>query len=620
MKKRDLKTGVRRWRGLALAWAAFVLIAAVLFAERAGVGYTGTDFDDAMLDRSEARTAEQAAATLPESCLVLFDSAQDGVSEAREQFERILLDMKIGARWVDTASTDESDIPSFSDYDRIVVLMPALDPIAERIQALSDWVRQGGNLVVGMTLERTEALDALAPTLGIEDAGSLVTAESIVPDADFMAGGGQRYELSDPFESSLSVTLAPEARVRAATGDAGVPLIWSYDTGEGRAAVCNIGVYDKVLRGFYACAISLSREACVWPVINSAVFYLDDFPSPVPSGDGVYIERDYGLSIADFYAKVWWPDLTRLSMRYGLRYTGAMIENYDDDTEGPLVWQSDPGQFRYYGGLLLRQGGELGYHGYNHQPLCLPDTDYGTLYSYNTWASVEAVEESLRQLAAFQSEVLPGAECSVYVPPSNILSQQARAAIGADLPEIRTIASTYFDDDAGFAYTQEFEVAEDGVVEQPRIVSGSMAGDTYMRLAAASELNMHFVSTHFMHPDDLLDPDRGAQEGWEAYKSGLEDYLDWLEDAVPEIRKQTGTECSAAIQRFAGVTAQCSSDADAWTLSLDGFEDEAWLLLRANDGVPGSVEGGTVENVAGDLYLVHATSSEVRIERTEAAL
>ena len=43
--------------------------------------------------------------------------------------------------------------------------------------------------------------------------------------------------------------------------------------------------------------------------------------------------------------------------------------------------QTDTEQFRYFGGLLLRQGGEIGYHGYNHQPLCLTDTDYGDAYA-----------------------------------------------------------------------------------------------------------------------------------------------------------------------------------------------------------------------------------------------
>ena len=41
----------------------------------------------------------------------------------------------------------------------------------------------------------------------------------------------------------------------------------------------------------------------VYPVINGSVFYLDDFPSPVPSGDGTYVKRDYGTSIAGFLYK-----------------------------------------------------------------------------------------------------------------------------------------------------------------------------------------------------------------------------------------------------------------------------------------------------------------------------
>lgn len=61
-----------------------------------------------------------------------------------------------------------------------------------------------------------------------------------------------------------------------------------------------------------AASYSLLQDAVAYPVINSAVFYLDDFPSPVPGGDGTYIRRDYGLSISDFYSQVWWPDLTQL--------------------------------------------------------------------------------------------------------------------------------------------------------------------------------------------------------------------------------------------------------------------------------------------------------------------
>lgn len=613
------RAGRFRWMGLLVVWAVFIAMAAVLLVERAGVQYSAGQHKLGMLAANDAVPASSAIFGQKPTCLVITDSDQAGVEDVKEQFDQILLDMKIAHRDVDIATDGADAIPSLTSFDRVIVLMPSLDGLGTHLTDLMSWVSAGGSLMLGMTPDNSNCLQAIASKLGIESAGyDYATAESIVPSEDFMLGGGERYEFSDPFDSSLSVSLRETAHVWARTGDAGTPLIWSNDCGSGHTVVCNIGIYDKVMRGFYASAISLLGDATAYPVINSAVFYLDDFPSPVPSGDGTYIKRDYGLSIADFYTKVWWPDLQKLAQKYGIRYTGVMIENYEDAVnQTEPARQPDTTQFRYFGGMLLQMGGELGFHGYNHQPLALWDTDYGTLYDYKTWKNKETLVASLNELIAFQDEVLPNAHGSVYVPPSNILSVRARKLIGTDVPRIKTIASTYFEDGTDLPYVQEFGVASDGIVEQPRIVSGGMVDDSYMRLAAVSELNMHYVSTHFMHPDDLLDPDRGAKEGWEIYKGGLVDYLEWLTKSAPDLRRQTGSECSGAIQRFSSVTVSVDTSADAWTLSLGNFHDEAWLMFRANNGEPGAVTDGELTHLMGNLYLLKANDKTLTIERKE---
>lgn len=613
------RAGRFRWMGLLVVWTVFIAMAAVLLVERAGVQYSAGQHKLGMLAANDAVPASSAIFGQKPSCLVITDSDQDSVDDVKDQFDQILLDMKIAHRDVDIAIDGADAIPSLTSFDRVIVLMPSLDGLGAHLTDLMSWVSAGGSLMLGMTPDNSNCLQAIASKLGIESAGyDYATAESIVPSEDFMLGGGERYEFSDPFDSSLSVSLRETAYVWARTGDAGTPLIWSNDCGSGHTVVCNIGIYDKVMRGFYASAISLLGDATAYPVINSAVFYLDDFPSPVPSGDGTYIKRDYGLSIADFYTKVWWPDLQKLAQKYGIRYTGVMIENYEDAVnQTEPARQPDTTQFRYFGGMLLQMGGELGFHGYNHQPLALWDTDYGTLYDYKTWKNKETLVASLNELIAFQDEVLPNAHGSVYVPPSNILSVRARKLIGTDVPRIKTIASTYFEDGTDLPYVQEFGVASDGIVEQPRIVSGGMVDDSYMRLAAVSELNMHYVSTHFMHPDDLLDPDRGAKEGWEIYKGGLVDYLEWLTKSAPDLRRQTGSECSGAIQRFSSVTVSVDTSADAWTLSLGNFHDEAWLMFRANNGEPGAVMGGELTHLTGNLYLLKANDKTLTIERKE---
>ena len=603
-----------RWQGLVKVWAMFMAIALVLLVESLGVHYGATRFDITYLDRDKAIPAADAIAGEKATNLLVIDSSQEGVSDAESMLDRVLLDMKVPTVTVDLAQGDE--IPTLKQYQTMVIAMPNLDPLDEHVLQIMQWVKKGGGVMFAMTPEKTGYLDVIGPQIGIESSAyKYVVTEGITPSEDFMLGGGQTYTFSDPFKSSLSVTLNDRAQVEAVSSNGRTPLVWRSSVKSGTAVMCNIGIYVKMVRGFYASAFSLLSSAMAYPVINSAAFYLDDFPSPVPSGNGKYIKRDYNMSISEFYSQVWWPDLVRLAERYGIRFTGVMIENYGDDTKNDPVRQTDNTQFEYYGGLLLRQNGEIGYHGYNHQPLVLPNTDYGNEYTYVQWPNRKAIVDSLNELIAFQKTVLPAATSSVYVPPSNILSSEGRQIIGEDVPQIRAIASMAFPPDSSLEYVQEFGVAADGVVEAPRIVSGSMVKNSYMRLAAVSELNMHYVSTHFMHPDDLLDEDRGAKEGWETYRKGLEDYLDWLEQSAPSIRMQTGTECAAAVQRFSGLTVSTATSDDSWDLHLGNLIDQGWLMFRANNGTPGRVRGGSLTKLTGNLYLLKATSATVHIER-----
>lgn len=603
-----------RWQGLVKVWAMFMAIALVLLVESLGVHYGATRFDITYLDRDKAIPAADAIAGEKATNLLVIDSSQEGVSDAESMLDRVLLDMKVPTVTVDLAQGDE--IPTLKQYQTMVIAMPNLDPLGEHVLQIMQWVKKGGGVMFAMTPEKTGYLDVIGPQIGIESSAyKYVVTEGITPSKDFMLGGGQTYMFSDPFKSSLSVALNDRAQVEAVSSDGRTPLVWRSSVESGTAVMCNIGIYVKMVRGLYASAFSLLSSAMAYPVINSAAFYLDDFPSPVPSGNGKYIKRDYNMSISEFYSQVWWPDLVRLAERYGIRFTGVMIENYGDDTKNDPVRQTDNTQFEYYGGLLLRQNGEIGYHGYNHQPLVLPNTDYGNEYTYVQWPNRKAIVDSLNELIAFQKTVLPAATSSVYVPPSNILSSEGRQIIGEDVPQIRAIASMAFPPDSSLEYVQEFGVAADGVVEAPRIVSGSMVNNSYMRLAAVSELNMHYVSTHFMHPDDLLDEDRGAKEGWETYRKGLEDYLDWLEQSAPSIRMQTGTECAAAVQRFSGLTVSMATSDDSWDLHLGNLIDQGWLMFRANNGTPGRVRGGSLTKLTGNLYLLKATSATVHIER-----
>ena len=142
------------------------------------------------------------------------------------------------------------------------------------------------------------------------------------------------------------------AHVWAKTGDADTPLIWSNDCGSGHTVVCNIGIYDKVMRGFYASAISLLGDATAYPVINSAVFYLDDFPSPCPRATAPYISATTGFPSPIFTPRSGGPICKSSRKKYGIRILGVMIENYEDAVnQTEPARQADTTQFRYFGGM-----------------------------------------------------------------------------------------------------------------------------------------------------------------------------------------------------------------------------------------------------------------------------
>lgn len=604
-----------QYKGLAGIFAAFLVIAAVLFAERSGIRYHLEAQNDVYLKRGTFPSAKEVQKTLLHTCLALTDSENEGSRKLTEQFEQIFLDMKTGYDLVDVRKLKEGERLPFEQYETVVVMLSDLSILKDNTIFLTDWVKDGGDVMFAMTLEREPYLMLIEQKIGIKSAGYEYTlVDSIAPAEDFMAGGGRSYAITDPFDSSWAVELAEDAVVHVWNGDGNVPLVWERKHGKGKFVVANIGYYGQTFRGFYAAAYSLLTECTAYPVINGSTFYLDDFPSPVPSGNGEYILRDYGMSISDFYANVWWPDMQLLAEKYGFRYTGVVIENYEDMTDGTIESNQNTERFAHFGNMLLHHGGEVGYHGYNHQPLCLPNTDYGDVLPYHTWKNQDAMKAAMEELTAFENELYPLAAKSVYVPPSNVLSEEGRKMLAEEFPQIRTIASIYLPDGNNpFVYRQEFEVAEDGIVEQPRIISGAILDD-YMRLTALSELNMHFVNNHFIHPDDLLDEDRGAALGWETLRENLDDYMAWLYTAAPDIRSLTGSELSGAVQRFGAVTITKRAEEERMIFEIGNLADEAYFLVRFNEGTPQDVTGGTLKCVTGNLYLLCAQSEEIVVE------
>ena len=587
--------------------AAFIGIAVFLYFVQRNVSY---EQQERLMEPVDQAAFSEEEPQQEAECLILWQGDESG-QNGLNLMKSVLSQMKIP---YDTCEGSLLNPAVLGDYETAVLSMTQYNLLGEGLLDLLDWVEAGGRLLVLYPPDTNGIFQSITRELGIERlGGSMAVIEKLHFARPLMIGGqGKDYTITDPYESALVVNLDDSCQVYLESADeTAVPLIWKKPLGEGSVVVNNMGFLEKAYLGFYSASYSLLTDVCAYPVINASTFYIDDFPSPVPAGSSQFIEEDYGMSISDFYTQVWWNDIYNLGKEYGIRYTGLVIEQYSDQVEGEFERNTDTQRFRYFGNMLLDAGGEIGFHGYNHMPLCLLGFDYGGDFeSYRLWPSPADMEAGMRELEGFCRELFPDEEFRVYVPPSNIISQEGRQMLREKFPEIVAIASIYLP--GAVEYAQEFRVEEDGMISTPRVISGYVLDD-YMQIAALSELNFHFVNSHFQHPDDVLDVDRGANLGWEELYSRLSAYTEWLYTSAPDIRTLTGTEMAAAVQIYDAIGVERELSDGKLTLNLTNFLEEAWFLVRINEGEPGSVTGGTLTEVEEDLYLLEAQAPQVEI-------
>lgn len=612
------KLNVNKKKLLRLGWPFIVLLilSLVIFRERVGVEISELknsdmqDYEDRLYEVSD----EEFSASLEQEveCLLISDSRDEQSVLLAEQMQVVLEDMCVGYEEIDLADTE---MPDLDAYSNIVITTPDLSVMEERVLEICDWVKAGGRLMNTGTYQIDAYFKILAAKAGIVNADSIqyTTVQKIKIEDGFMINANDRvFSYDEPIEASMNVALTSDCEVYVSEADSGVPILWECDYGEGKILMMNQVLTGKVCRGFLCAAYSKLDEVFAYPVINGSVFYIDDFPSPVPSGESQYIEEEYGVNISYFYTNIWWPDMLALEEEYGIVHTGLIIEDYSDEVDGPFVEQNETERFVFFGNMLLNEGGELGFHGYNHMPLVLENFDYKGLYdSYNKWPSTENMQSAITQLYDFSSALYPEARFGVYVPPSNILSEEGREALRNSWSDLRVIAAVY--DEGEVEYTQEFEVGEDGIVDAPRITSGTLISE-YQTLNAFSELTFHYVQSHFLHPDDVLDVDRGAEAGWTKMYENFKAYVDYIYTAAPGIRNLSGSGFGEAIREFDKISVQRELKDGALHLTLGGFYQEAYFMVRMNEGEPNTVTGGTLEHLTGDLYLLHATSDSITIE------
>ncbi len=600
---------------LLLPLLILLALAASMLVERSGVTYN-VSYPSMQILSPEKVEIKDYFSDKPVAALLLYDSNSFAGGEHVKTVRYVLDSMRVKYDIFDISSTGSYDL---SKYKTVVVSFIDLEKHGDKVFVLVDWVRKGGRVFFSIRPDPSPIFNGIYRKLGIvSKSDGLVIAKGVEFVSDLLPGT-EGIKLGTDFIASNSyfIQLDESCKIHLKSADEfETPILWECKYGDGLFVLINSDQFNtKSDRGVIGAGYSLLEEVFVYPVINSSIYFIDEFPSPIKEGRDEFITKQFGRDIQNFYINVWWPDIQQLAHNYKIKYTGAFLETFNDSVQPPFKKQPENEEYQYFGGLVLDNGGEIGLNGYNHVPFCLAEAGVNQRLDYPDWPSEEAMEFSLYESFSFTGSLFPDNKISTYVPPSNILCPDARRLLPQVLPDLQVISSLYLPGEAGLAYEQEFSEAPDGIIELPRVVGGYVLS-SYFRWAAINELSLHYVNSYYISPTEVLSDASGPQLGWEYLHKQFEDYVKWVTNSAPGLQNKTALDGAMAVQRFVRLAMKTTQVNGSLEIDLGNFYDEAWLMMRTSKK-PVSLDGGVITQVSSDLYLIQAQKSKIVISFEE---
>ncbi|MDT3700460.1 MAG: DUF2194 domain-containing protein [Thermincola sp.] len=535
-----------------------------------------------------------------EQFLIIYDENKEEFIKIKENFERVLSYIKIG---YDSAKV--SDVSSINPkYTSVILIMENLDRL-RTVNELMEYVFEGGNLLVAFRLGVGANFNTIYRKLGIYEFGDYYTANGIrFMNNVLLKSKGLEIKEPDFFvNSSMGLRISDDSELLAESME-GVSLLWKKKYGQGNIIYFNGTILgDKKNRGLILGSISLLDDYFIYPIINAKINFIDDFPAPVPEGRNEIIFQEYGRTIPRFYKDIWWPNVLEIGSKYNIKYTGVIIGSYNDETGKiePGSTDLDMSDLTYYGREIISHGGEIGLHGYNHQSLAMQPLVNQEL-GYNAWKDAATMVDGIKEVIALAQKAFPNYTLQVYVPPSNILYLEGRQALLAAETGIKIISSLYSKGPNLDAYEQEFAIADDGIIEFPRLT----AGYEYTAESLWTMINgitMHGFFSHFIHPDDILDNSRSNGKTWSQLLKEFDKFSQQVFDDYPWVRGMTASEGANEMINYRLIEPKYEKTEEYLKVTIDNFFGETFFILRSKKPIE-SVENASVKVIDENVYLV----------------
>jgi len=594
-----------------LAILLFVLVLGVFFQFNMADGYTIFVKNTNELSTGKMhKTSDVPVSSMPEIELyhIIYDPQSESSIELLNNISKTLEYMK---KKVKVLSNQEF-VNDQSTANNLVLTLDSIEN-EDMLEELLEQVKQGAFLYIMSRPDINSVLEKHLNAMGISSCSEYIDNSGMKFLSNiFIQGKGLIFDEEWLATSSLNVKLNQDVKVHL-TSNNDNPLLWETKYGLGRIIFYNgTDLTEKVNRGLITGVLGVGKETYLYPIANFKSLNIDDFPAPISSIASPDFLAEYNMSLPQFYRQIWWPDLLKAANINNFIFTTAYIVTYNNQVNSPYS-MDDPSFKEYmkiFGREILKSGGEIGIHGYNHQPLTVDNLS--TDLNYRPWVSEDAITQALRFTEECAKKAYPNYSFRVYIPPSNIISPEGRRALLQAVPDIKIIASVYLPEADTDSYVQEFELSSDGVWEIPRVASGFLK-DRYNDWSVFNAINSVGIYTHFIHPDDIMDDQRSEGKTWSLLYDEFTTVLEDFYQRYPWLRSGAMSSGIQYLEDYLLSEYAYEEDKDSIHMRVSGFKEHVFFILKTNRKIT-KTKGCEFRLIDDNSYLLQVNDTDVRIE------
>lgn len=397
------------------------------------------------------------------------------------------------------------------------------------------------------------------------------------------------------------------------------PIIWEKSLENGKVLFCNGDILQyKNYRGLFVGLLSKIKSGFIYPVINMKLNFIDDFPSPpIPDGDNEEIYSEYGRNISDFYTEIWWPTMLKSAKKYDAKYSTYYIESYNDLVNGnfsEVRSKENRDTLFKLGYDVIKNGGEIGLHGYNHEPLYLNEKIKNEGLGYKNWTSEDNMIKALKEVSDYFSSVFPNYKFRSYVPPSNIMDKAGKDALQKVFPDIKIIASVLEGDgeEDELHYIQEFSRDSEGILNIPRLSSG-YAYTEDKKWDIYNGIMTYGVFSHFVHPDDILDPERSNGMNWKEMSIEYNKIMEDVYNNFHWLNSMTISNGAIELSKYLDTDIVFEYDDNFIKGYCKNFKGTMYYVLRSDRKIAGA-HNCDYKQIDDNFYLIKIKDCEFKLE------